>query len=63
MVVSCATPYYGYSKSDWDKLTDEEQNAAKAEYKTIIDEKNEQRHQDTIDGMKQNVIDRGVRGY
>jgi len=58
----CSTPYYGHSKSEWDKLSEEEQIAMKKEYQLIIDSKKEQKHKNIIDERTQSIIDRGVEG-
>ena len=59
-LISCATPYYGYTKNDWESLSEEEQTAVKAEYQDIIDSKKEQKHKDLLESYKQKIIDAGV---
>ena len=59
---ACTTPYYGYSKDDWGKLTEAEQAIVKSDYETIIDSRKEQVHRDIIDARTQSVIDLGVNG-
>ena len=59
-LTGCAKPYYGYTKSEWDQLSPEEQLAAKSERETVLHEKNTMRHEDMIDDRKQQVIDLGI---
>ena len=59
LLSACATPYFGYSESEWNKLTELEQYTIKAEHKAIIASRSELEHQDTIDNFKQTIIDRG----
>jgi len=54
--------YFGHSKAEWDKLTDDEKATVKEEYQTVIDSKNEQAHADKIKERTQSVIDYGL-GY
>jgi len=61
-VPACTTPYYGYSKEDWGKLTKDEQTAVKSEYELIVESRREQVHRDIIDARTQSVIDLGVNG-
>jgi len=58
--IGCATPYYGYSKEDWEQLTKEEKQAAKAEYQEIIDYQYRRNHEDQFEARKQQVIQRGL---
>ncbi len=62
-LTSCATPYYGYSENDWNKLSDDERKTTRSEYKDIVDAKNDQRHRDKINSMKDKIIDRGVNPH
>lgn len=59
---ACTTPYYGYSKDDWGKLSEDEQATVKGDYELIIDSRREQVHRDIIDARTQSVIDLGVNG-
>ena len=61
-VAGCSSPYYGYTKADWNNLSDEQQIAIKQEYQNIIDSKSEQAHQDIIDARTRSIINRGVEG-
>ena len=58
---SCAKPYYGYSKQDWDKLPVEQQRIIKAEFQPIIDSTRLQAHKNMMQKRKQSLIDLGVR--
>ena len=61
-IQGCSTPYYGYSKEDWNSLSEEERIAIKKEYQSIIDSNREQQHKDILDERTQSIIDRGVEG-
>ena len=56
---ACATPYYGYTKSRWQTLSDAEKAAAKAEYQQVIDAKNNQRHDALLEAREQQVLKKG----
>jgi len=60
LFVGCATPYYGYTKTEWEKLSDEEKKVAQAEYDEIIHFKYRQEHEDQFDDRKQQIINRGA---
>ncbi|WP_455212299.1 hypothetical protein [Kaarinaea lacus] len=60
MNFGCAKFYYGYSKTEWKGLTEEEKQAAKSEYARVLHDKDTMRHEDMIDDRKQQVIDLGV---
>ena len=61
-LLGCSTPYYGYSKDDWNNLSEEERIAIKKEYQFIIEARERQKHEDVIDARTQSVIDLGVEG-
>lgn len=58
----CATPYYGYSKSDWDAMSEIDKVAIKEEYEFIKNTQAQQKHKDIIGARTQSIIDRGVKG-
>jgi TRAP-type C4-dicarboxylate transport system substrate-binding protein len=60
LLMSCATPYYGYSKAEWQKLSEEEKKTIQTEYDAIIQFNYRQEHEDQFDDRKQLVIKRGV---
>ena len=60
LLSSCAHPYYGYTKAEWEQLTPEQQNSIKSEYDQALHYKNTMAHEDMIEGRKQDVIDWGV---
>lgn len=60
LISGCSSPYYGYTKQEWDGFSEKEQAAIKAEYQTVIDAKNNQAHTDKINDRTQSVIDYGV---
>ena len=58
---ACASPWYGYSRDQWRRLSAEEQAAARAEYEYVIEQREAQKHEDLIDDRKQSIIDYGSR--
>ena len=60
LFAGCATPYYGYSKEEWQKLSTEEKKAAQTEYDEIINFKYRQEHEDQFDDRNHQIIYRGV---
>ncbi len=52
--------YFGYSKAEWNKLTDAEKATVKEEYQTIINSKNEQPYTLKMKARTQSVIDYGL---
>ena len=60
LIAGCATPYYGYSKEEWQKPSGEEKKMAQKEYEEIIQLKYRQEHEDQFEQQKQKVINRGV---
>ncbi len=59
-LLACSTPYYGYTKEDWDNLTEQERINIKDEYRAILATKNNQAHADKIDTRKQSIINYGI---
>ena len=60
MVQGCSTPYYGYTKENWNDFTEEEKALIKNEYQAITDIRNSQSHANKINKRTQSVIDYGV---
>jgi hypothetical protein len=60
LIVSCAKPYYGYSKSDWDSLSENDKAVVGYEYSKIIAYQKEQKHTDIIDASTHSVVDLGA---
>ncbi len=60
LITACATPYYGYSKEEWQQLSGEDQQAVQAEYKEIIDYQYRQKHEGKFEARKQQIIRRGT---
>jgi len=56
----CATPYYGYSREDWEHLSAKEKQAVQAEYQEIINYRYRQNHEDQFEARKQQVIQHGM---
>ena len=59
LIQGCSTPYYGYTKQEWDNLSKDEKTAIKSDYQTVIDSKSVQEHADTINAIKDKIIKRG----
>jgi len=61
---ACATPYFGYSETEWNKLSEPEQEVIKSDHQAIIASRATIKHQDTIDGFQDTIVKRGrgVRG-
>lgn len=57
----CATFYYGYSKEQWDSMSPDEQELAKAEYADVIAEHNKNTFQDSQDKATEAFKDRTKR--
>jgi TRAP-type C4-dicarboxylate transport system substrate-binding protein len=60
VISGCATDYYGYSKQQWNALSREQQAVVIEQYDYILQEKEEQRHEDLIESYRQKVIERGL---
>ena len=60
LCLACAKPYYGYTESEWNNLSEKDKAAAKAEYEQIIQSNRDQKHKDLIEQRKLDVIDYGV---
>lgn len=56
-IQACTGPYYGHSKEDWNKLTYQEREKIKGEYKSIIDSRQIQEHDNKIKARDQSIID------
>lgn len=61
-IAGCATPYYGFSKEEWNSYTEEERMAIKAEYQDIMALQEDQKRRDAHNAITQSIIDRGVNG-
>ena len=57
---ACASSYYGYSKEEWDKLSEEQKQAAKQEYEEILKKKKDLEHDQLLRERDQQVIRRGL---
>jgi len=57
LTASCTNQYYGHSKAEWNMLTHDERVKIKAEYKTIIDSRQKQEHEDRIKSRDRSIID------
>jgi TRAP-type C4-dicarboxylate transport system substrate-binding protein len=55
----CSSPYYGYSKAEWDALSINERIAIKEEYDAILATKNNQRSNEVIQERTESIIDFG----
>lgn len=59
---ACATPYYGYSKADWDNLGEAQRATIRQAYQVVVDSRQDQAHRDLIDSHSDWIIYRGARG-
>ena len=62
-LAGCATSYYGYSESEWHKLSEEEKAKTKADYERIIQDRQDQKHRDIIRQRDEQIIDRAFDRY
>ncbi len=60
LLQACSSPYYGYTKNEWDSLTDEQRTIVKEEYQAVITARNNQSHTDKLDERTQSIIEFGV---
>jgi TRAP-type C4-dicarboxylate transport system substrate-binding protein len=59
-IMACANSYYGYSKEEWDKLSPEQQQAAKQEYEEILKKKKDLEHDQLLRERDEQIIRRGL---
>ena len=57
-----STPYYGYSKSDWDALSEVDKTLIEKEYVFIKNTREGQKLKDMINARTQSIIHLGVNG-
>lgn len=57
---ACSIFYFGHTKEEWNRLTEAEKSAAKAEYQQAINSREEEKHTDIINSRTQSVIDYGA---
>jgi TRAP-type C4-dicarboxylate transport system substrate-binding protein len=57
---ACANSYYGYNKEVWDRLSVEQQQAAKQEYEEILKKKNDWEQDQLLRERDEQVIRRGL---
>lgn len=60
-MIGCSTPYYGYTKEDWNSLTKEKQDEVKAEYQSMVDIRENQRRMQPIDARTHSIMNYGVQ--
>lgn len=59
-IPACASSYYGLSKEEWDKLSPEQQQAAKQEYEEILKKKKDLEHDQLLRERDEQIIRRGL---
>ena len=59
-LVACANSYYGYSKEEWDKLSEQQQQAAKQEYEEMLQKKKDLEHDQLLRERDEQIIRRGL---
>ena len=57
---ACASDHYGYSKEEWDKLSPEQQQAAKQEYEEILKKMKDWEHDQLLRERDEQIIRRGL---
>ena len=57
---ACANPYYGYSKEEWDKLSEQQQQAVKKEYAEMLKKKKDLEHDQLLRERDEQIIRRGL---
>ena len=55
-----ANPYYGYSKEEWDKLSEQQQQAVKKEYAEMLKKKKDLEHDQLLRERDEQIIRRGL---
>lgn len=60
-IIGCSMFYYGYTKDEWNVLSEEEQLRVKEEYKRVMATKNEQEAKNTIDKRTDSILDYGIK--
>ena len=56
----CASPYYGYSKEEWDKLSEQQQQVVKKEYEDMLKKKKDLEHDQLLRDRDEQIIRRGL---
>ena len=57
---ACANSYYGYSKKEWDELTQQQRQVAKKEYEEILKKKKDLEHDQLLRERDEQIIRRGL---
>ena len=57
---ACASDHYGHSKEEWDKLSPEQQQAAKQDYEEILKKKKDWEHDQILRERDEQIIRRGL---
>ncbi|NNF96044.1 MAG: hypothetical protein HKM94_03845 [Halobacteria archaeon] len=57
--VACANPYYGYSKEEWDKPSEQQQTVRK-EYEEMLKKKKDWEHDQLRRERDEQIIRRGL---
>jgi len=59
LILSCSTPYFGYTKGEWNKLSNLEQDRVTESYSKIIASQQTIKQQDRNDDIEQSVSQHG----
>lgn len=59
-LVACANSYYGYSKEEWDNLSEQQQQAAKQVYEEMLQKKKDLEHDQLLRERDEQIIRRGL---
>ena len=57
---ACADSHYGYSKEEWDKLSDQQQRMVKKEYEAILKKNKDLEHDQLLRERDEQIIRRGL---
>ncbi len=57
---ACASPYYGYNKEEWEKLSPQQQQVVKKEFEEIQKKKKDLQHDQLLRERDEQIIRRGL---
>jgi mRNA-degrading endonuclease RelE of RelBE toxin-antitoxin system len=59
-ISACANPYYGYTKKEWDKLSEQQRQTAKKEFAEMQKKKKDLEHDQLLRERDEQIIRRGL---
>ena len=60
LFTACSNLYFGYSKEEWNALSESDREKAKAEYKKVIDEKDKISQGNPREEASKNFVERAI---